>query len=113
MWVTGAFQPWAIQQNLKWFLILSGVSVALFFFFLKNPLFLPLWTLKPKFARGKTASATPSHRREAHDVDAILDKISVGGVESLTVEEKAYLNRVSTKYQSRAQSEMPKSDLII
>jgi membrane associated rhomboid family serine protease len=114
LWTTGALEPWAVRENLIWFLILSGVSLALFFYFLKNPLFLPFSTLMPELARGKKGKREIlPHRRELHDVDAILDKISREGVESLTAEEKAFLKGVSNKYQSRAQSEKPKSDLII
>src|SRR3569833_313 len=42
LWATGALQPWAGQDHLKWFLILSAVAVALFFFFIKNLLLLLL-----------------------------------------------------------------------
>ena len=114
MWVTGALQPWAIRENLNWFLILSGISLALFIYFLKNPMLLPLWAVFPKWERQKKGTReVPPHRRETHDIDAVLDKISREGVESLTAEEKAFLKNVSTKYQNRAQSEKPKSDLII
>jgi len=114
LWTTGALQSWAIRQNLMWFLILSGVALALFVYFIKNSMFLPLDLLQPKWGRRKNGRRdAPSHRREMLDVDAVLDKISREGVESLTAEEKALLNRVSTKYQSRAQSEKAKSDLII
>jgi membrane associated rhomboid family serine protease len=114
MWTTGALQPWAIRENLNWFLILSGVSLAFFFYFVKNPMFLPMGAFASKFARrNKAGREAPSHRREIQDVDAILDKISEGGLESLTAEEKAVLDRVSGKYRNRAQSEKPKSDLII
>jgi len=43
----------------------------------------------------------------------LLDKISREGLHSLTAEERALLDGVSKKFQSRAQSEKPKSDLII
>jgi membrane associated rhomboid family serine protease len=114
LWTTGALEPWAVRENLNWFLILSGVSLALFFYFWKNPMFLPLSAVTPEFWRKKkTRREAPPHRREPHDVDAVLDKISREGVESLTAEEKTFLNSVSNKYQNRAKSEKPKSDLII
>ena len=114
LWTTGALQPWAVWQNLNWFLILSGVSVALFIYFLKNPLFLPLRCFTPKLGRReKSTREVPAYRREARDIDAVLEKISRGGMESLTAEEKSFLKNVSNKYQNRAQSEKPKSDLII
>lgn len=112
LWLTGALQPWAIRQNLMWFLILSAISVVLFIYFLKNPMLLPLgsvnWNRQKKVSRAK---ALPPD--ETLEVDAILDKISRDGFDSLTPEEKALLDRVSAKYQTRAQSDKPKSDLII
>jgi len=114
MWTTGALQPWAVRENLNWFLILSGVSLALFFYFLKNPMLLPLRSFAPKLGqRKKLPHDAPPHRREAQKIDAVLDKISREGLESLTAEEKLFLKNVSNKYQNRAQSEKPKSDLII
>jgi hypothetical protein len=114
LWVTAALQPWAVEQNLKWFLIISALSLALFIYFLKNPMFLPISAFMPERPRRKQKSgAVPGYRREPLEVDVILDKISRSGFESLTTEEKAFLGRVSGKYQSRAQSETPKSDLII
>jgi membrane associated rhomboid family serine protease len=114
LWTTGALQRWAVVQNLYWFLTLSAISIALFIYFLKNPMLLPLssfigsWTLPKRKSR-----ATPPMPNESLEVDAILDKISRNGFESLTREEKALLDRVSAKYQTRSQSEKPKSDLII
>jgi membrane associated rhomboid family serine protease len=114
MWTTGALQPWAIRENVNWFLILSGVSLVFFFYFVKNPMFLPTGAFASRFVRqNKAGREIPPHRRETHDVDAILDKISREGLESLTAGEKVFLDRVSSKYQNRAQSEKPKSDLII
>lgn len=114
LWTTGALQPWAVQENLKWFLILSGVAVALFFYFIKNPMMLPLSALTEKLGRRKEEKrqAAP-RRRETRDVDEVLDKISREGMDSLTVEERELLQSVSKKFQNRAQSEKPKSDLII
>jgi len=114
LWTTGALQSWAVRENLRWFLILSAISVALFFYFIKNPMMLPTWSFAPGWGRRKKkAQQPPPHRREALDVDAVLDKISREGMDSLTAEERALLQRVAQKYQSRGQSEKPKSDLII
>jgi hypothetical protein len=103
-----------VHANLKWFLILSAVAVALFFYFIKNPMMLPLSAFTAKSSRRKEEKrqAAP-RRRETVDVDAVLDKISREGMDSLTAEERALLHSVSKKFQSRAQSEKPKSDLII
>lgn len=114
LWTTGALQRWAVEENLKWFLILSAISAALFIYFLKNPMLLPLSIFSPAWRRQKKISrkAAPP-RNETLEVDAILDKISRDGFESLTTEEKSLLGRVSAKYQTRAQSDKPNSDLII
>jgi len=114
LWTTGALQRWAVQQNLKWFLILSAVAVALFFYFIKNPMMLPVSVFTGKKSRRKEEKRrASSRRRETVDVDTVLDKISREGMDSLTAEERALLQTVSQKFQSRAQSEKPKSDLII
>jgi membrane associated rhomboid family serine protease len=112
LWTTGALQTWAVRLNLKWFLLLSAVSMALFIYFLKNPMLLPLSSFTMKWPRKQTRRTAPPLRNESRDVDTILDKISRQGFESLTPEEKALLDRVSSKYQTRAKSEKPNSDLI-
>jgi membrane associated rhomboid family serine protease len=114
LWTTGALQTWAVRDNLKWFLILSAVALALFFYFIKNPMMLPVSVFAGKWNRRKEEKRRASpRRRETHDVDAVLDKISREGMDSLNAEERALLQSVSNKFQSRAQSEKPKSDLII
>ena len=74
---------------------------------------LPFSSFTVKWPRRQKRGAAPRRTNELRDVDAILDKISREGFDSLTQEEKALLDRVSTKYQTRAKSEKPKSDLII
>jgi hypothetical protein len=46
-------------------------------------------------------------------VDALLEKIARRGVDSLTDEERAFLQRVSSKYQRREESKKPESGLAI
>lgn len=114
LWTTGALQSWAVRQNLVWFLVLSAVSLALFVYFIRNPMMLPTWSFAPGiFRKKKAVPEPPPHKRESLDVDAVLDKISREGMDSLTEEERALLQKVSKKFQSRSQSEKPKSDLII
>jgi membrane associated rhomboid family serine protease len=114
LWITGAFEPRAIQMHWIWFAVLSAISLALFLYFFKNPMMLPMSSIGfslPRFKKERRAAAPP--RNEAREVDAVLEKISQKGVQSLTDEERALLNRVSNKFQNRAKSEKPKSDLII
>ena len=114
LWTTGALQSWAVRANLKWFVILSAVSLALFFYFIKNPMLLPSGAFAPGWlSRKRSQPRNEPRKRETHDVDAVLDKISREGMDSLTDEERALLQSVSEKFRSRAQSEKPKSDLII
>lgn len=114
LWTTGALQPSAVREHLVWFLILSAISAALFIYFLKNPLLLPLSTFRIKWNPSKKASRkTRPPRNETLEVDTILEKISRSGFNSLTAEEKSFLDSVSAKYQTRAKSDKPKSDLII
>jgi hypothetical protein len=79
-----------------------------------NPLFLPLSAVFDRPRRWPQKSAgMPKHRREVLEVDAILEKISQRGFESLTEEEKAALDQVSGKYRRRAESKKPDSGLAI
>lgn len=114
LWTTGGLRPWAVRENLMWFLILSALSAALFIYFLKNPLLLPLQSFGVKWNPSKKAARkTRPPSNETLEVDALLEKISRSGFNSLTAEEKCFLDRVSAKYQTRAKSDKPKSDLII
>jgi membrane associated rhomboid family serine protease len=114
LWTTGALQSWAVRENWMWFLILSVLALALFFYFIKNPMMLPMESFMEKRGRRKEERQRASpRRRETVDVDAVLEKISREGMDSLTEEERALLESVSKKFQSRAQSEKAKSDLII
>jgi membrane associated rhomboid family serine protease len=114
LWTTAALSPESAMMQWKLFLTLSGLAVALFIYLVKNPLFLPLssflpnWTTEP---RGRKDAKAP--RQSERDVDAVLEKISVSGIESLSPEEKALLSSVSEKYRRRADSKKPQSDLII
>jgi hypothetical protein len=106
-----------VQLNLKYFLVLLVLSVAMFAYLLWNPLLLPLGSFsrfrRPRLLRRAKSSAPhlPNYKREARQLDDILEKISKRGVESLTAEEKELLERTSSKYRRRAQSKTPDSGL--
>ena len=73
-----------------------------------------IWAMLPeRDPRKRFSSTMPKHRREAMTIDELLEKISTDGIESLTPEEKELLDRVSGKYQRRADSQKPNPDLII
>jgi membrane associated rhomboid family serine protease len=108
--ITAGLHPEAIGPNLKVFLIVLIFSLALLIYLWKNPMFLPLGLKLPRFRlkSRKSAPQTPSPRAS---VDAILEKISRDGFDSLTNAEKAQLQEVSGKYRRREQSEKPRSGL--
>jgi len=109
-----ALYPSIVQQSPRMFIAVSIISVALFIYLVKNPLFLPVSSFMPDWPRRKTKpQELPTYKREALTVDEVLEKISKQGMNSLTPEEKNLLNNVSAKYQRRAESKKPNSDLII
>jgi membrane associated rhomboid family serine protease len=114
LWISAALEPSMVRLHPKLFLTISGLAIVLFVYLVKNPLFLPLSSFLPAWPLGKSKrSEAPAHRREATELDAVLEKISESGVDSLSEKEKALLNSVSEKYQKRADSKKPESDLII
>jgi membrane associated rhomboid family serine protease len=112
--LAAALHPEFVRLSPKVFAMVLAASIGLLIYVWMNPLFLPvsMFSGAPRVRRGRT-SPTPTHRREAVQMDAVLDKISKTGIESLTAEEKALLSEVSGKYQRRAQSSKPRSDLPI
>ena len=78
-------------------------------------MFLPLESLfRAPFTKKKTSlAALPKHKRENLEIDTILDKIAAKGIQNLTKEEKAMLDRMSGKYRRRADSNKPESGLAI
>ena len=112
--LTAALSPDHVRQNLKVFLIVLGVALALLVYLWVNPLFLPVASFfnRATRTRGKSSSL-PGHKRESLQLDAVLEKISKSGMESLTSEEKNLLGQVSAKYQRRGESKKPESGLAI
>jgi len=114
-----AMYPRIVQESPKMFLAVVILSLLLFSYFLKNPMMLPMLSFPPhvrwpQWGRRKTRVAgAPEYRREPVEVDAVLEKISRSGIQSLTPREKELLSSVSAKYRRRGESEKPDSDLII
>jgi hypothetical protein len=112
--IAAALEPDAARENWRVFLLVLVPAILLLVYLWVNPLFLPLplflgrpYETKP---RGKPL---PRHRREASQVDAILDKIAKSGMDSLTPEERALLEQVSGKFRRRSDSRKPESGLAI
>jgi membrane associated rhomboid family serine protease len=103
------------RDNLKVFWTVLGLSVALLVYLWVNPMFLPTQTftdqLRPAKWRGEKKPARP--KREEMELDLILDKVAKRGMESLTADEKEFLEATAHKYRRRGQSEKPKSGLSI
>lgn len=110
--LTATLYPQIVRYHPAIFLIVLAASVLLFAYLVMNPLFLPLTSFLSIAGRKKSKyQSLPKHKQEAFRMDDILEKISKGGVDSLTEEEKAFLNRVSGKYRSRADSKRPRFGL--
>jgi membrane associated rhomboid family serine protease len=104
----------AVRANTGIFWAVLGISVALLIYLWLNPMFLPVSAfLRAAKPWQKRSSTLPKHRREAMNVDAILEKISRKGVESLSEDERAVLDQVSTKYRRRSDSKKPESGLTL
>jgi hypothetical protein len=112
--IAAALHPSAAIGNWKIFLGVLAISLALLAYLWINPLFLPAAAFRgARLICRSRKQEMPSHRREQVEVDAILEKVSKGGIHSLTAEERALLDNVSGKYRRRAQSKRPDSELRI
>jgi len=116
MLLAAALHPAAARTNWKIFAVVQILSLVLLIYLWKNPLFLSTSSYLPLRGRGWKPSGLqglPQWKREAKEVDAILEKIAQNGMVSLTAQEKALLKSVSRKYQRRAESKKPESGLAI
>src|SRR5437016_13494774 len=91
--IAAGMNPDAVRENVGIFFTVLGLAIALLIYLWVNPMFLPVSAFVggPKLWRKKSRTM-PEHRREVLQVDAILEKISQRGFESLTEEEKAMLD---------------------
>jgi len=112
--VAAALEPKVARANWKMLLIVVGAALLLLLYLWLNPLFLPTRSLFGKGSRTKVRELDPcSHPHEAARIDTLLEKVSKQGIDSLSQEERAFLQGVSQKYQRRAQSQKPDSGLAI
>ena len=93
--VATAMYPEIVRLSPWLYAAVLSLCVGMFFYFWKNPMHLPLDTFVTKSSRPtrKHAHAEPT----SEEVDAILDKVSENGIQSLTAEEQAILRRASGK----------------
>jgi membrane associated rhomboid family serine protease len=114
--VAAALHPWYAQTNWKLFTIVLSAAILLLIYLWMNPLFLSMRAFTGPHLRRRTrwrSANIPSHKREALQIDAILEKINKTGMDSLSVVERELLLTASAKFQSRAESKKPESGLAI
>jgi membrane associated rhomboid family serine protease len=112
--VAAALHPQAAFYNWPVFLLVLVPAVLLLAYLWFNPPFLPTASfLRQPFEARRRRASLPAHKQENLRVDELLDKVAVKGVQSLTDEERAFLQRVSGKYRRREQSKKPESGLAI
>jgi membrane associated rhomboid family serine protease len=112
--VAAALHPQAARDNWLIFLLVLVPAILLLVYLWVNPLFLPIPSFLEPARRARIRRASqPTYKQEDARVDALLDKVARDGVHSLTDEERAFLERVSSKYRRRAESKKPESGLAI
>lgn len=113
--IAAGLRPEAVRDNPRIFFIVFVPAVLLALYLWRNPMFRPLAAIiRAPFATKKSRlAALPKYKRENLEMDAILDKISKKGINSLTSEEKALLDQVSNKYRRRSDSKKPESGMAI
>jgi|HubBroStandDraft_6_1064221.scaffolds.fasta_scaffold398037_2 membrane associated rhomboid family serine protease len=90
---TTAMYPGIVGASPKLYAAVMLISLGIFVYLLRNPLFLPL----NSFAPDRPATRPPPRRPEKKplDINAILDKISKSGMQSLTKAEHEALMKAS------------------
>lgn len=112
--VAAALHPQAARYNWTIFLLVLVPAILLLVCLWGNPLFLSLPSFFDRpYEVKQRHSSLPAYKLETKRVDALLEKIARDGVDSLTAEERAFLQRVSIKYRRRAESKKPESGLAI
>jgi membrane associated rhomboid family serine protease len=105
-WTTAALNPDLVRVHPRIFLAISSLAVLLFVYLVKNPLMLPMKAFLPVQVN---APAAPTPRPKQVDntatLDAILEKISKSGVQSLSPKEKSMLDEASKRMRQQRQGE--------
>lgn len=102
LWITAILEPQILEQQPKLFVALSGLAVLFFVYLVKNPLLLPLGHWWP-IGRGREATkkVRPAVPAGTEKLDAVLEKISRSGINSLTRRERALLENASKEFRRR------------
>lgn len=103
--LTAGMFPYIVEQSPKLFFAVLGLSGALLAYLIMNPMLLSPRTIWSAYLESRRNRAerklnrfTPKRRfEESGRMDALLEKISRDGFQSLSEEEKAFLRRMSRK----------------
>jgi membrane associated rhomboid family serine protease len=112
--IAAALHPRFARANGGVFVVVLSAAVLLLIYLWFNPLFLSLNSFFERNSKTRSRQKNmPFYKREALQIDAILEKINVSGLDSLSPEERELLLNTSAKFQSRAESKKPESGLAI
>jgi membrane associated rhomboid family serine protease len=111
--LAACLRPASVEENLRFFLLVLIISIAVLVYLWINPLFLATRHFVGPIRWKRRTANVSTYRREPGEVDAILEKISKKGFESLSEEEKSKLQQASNKFRSRSESKKPESGLAI
>jgi hypothetical protein len=112
--ITAWLHPAMALENFKVFSTVLIAGVLLLIWLWRNPLLLPVTGIIGTGLRSKPSKTKlPQYKQEELRMDALLEKVERSGMESLSSEEKRFLEQVSAKYQRRAESKKPESGLTI
>lgn len=109
--ITVALHPRVVVESPKLFAAVTLILAAILFILARDP-FLTMPVSPAKWFDKFKKRPRPMPAKLRLKVDDLLDKVSEKGIHSLTREEHAFLIETSAKYQRRAQSEKPKSELL-
>ena len=129
LFTAAAFHPSYIRFNPWWFAGITVGTALLFLYMTKNVMFVPMEgfdftkaKVRPEktsprfsirnlfnFKRSKSVGHHAASVRPERQIDAILQKISEQGLQSLTKEEQELLNKTSDTYRQRSKRDYPKS----
>lgn len=99
-----ALHPEIVKASPKLYATVMLLSLGMFWYLVKNPMLLPLHSFtstRPSFQRPRFFR---ERKKKPQDINAILDKISKSGMQSLTREEHQALLKASQKDRRDADS---------
>ena len=94
---TTAMYPEIVRQSPGLYAAIMLLSLGMFVYLLKNPMMLPLNSLAAGLPRWHRPKSRSERKASAVDINAILDKISKSGLQSLTKAEHDALLKASRK----------------